>query len=108
MHLLSVLCLASTVDVNENRKSVASDLMNHCSQGSIVHVRIRQKTRGNAQFSLLWSTTQEYYSIFACNGPLLEDILPRLYLHYTRVAFAPCNEKVISERFPQRLLVKYS
>ena len=88
MHLLSVLCLVSTLKVNENRKSVASDLMNHCSRGSIVHVRIRQKTRGNSQFSLLWSTTQEYYGIFTCNGPLLEDTLPRLYLHYTRVAFA--------------------
>ena len=88
MHLLSVLCLASTLKVNENRKSVASDLMNHCSQGSIAHVRIRQKTRGDAQFRLLWSTTQEYYGIFAFNGLLLEDILLRLYLHYTRVAFA--------------------
>ena len=92
MQLLSVLCLDSTLKVNENRKGVASDLMSHFSQGSIVHVRIRQKTRGNAQFSLLWSTTQEHYGIFICNGPLLEDILPRLYLHYTRVAFAPCND----------------
>ena len=83
MHLLSVMSLASTLKVNENRKSVASDLMNHCSQGSIVHVRIRQKTSGDAQFRLLWSTTQEYYGIFTCNGPLLEDILLRLCLHYT-------------------------
>ena len=88
MHRLSVLCLASTLKVIKNGKSVASNLMNHGSQGSFVHVRIRQKNEGYSQFSLLWSTTQEYYGILTCHGPLLEDTLPRLYLYHTRVAFA--------------------
>ena len=64
MHRLSVLCLASTLKVNKNGKSVASNLMNHGSQGSFVHVRIRQKKTGVIPNSVYYGALLKNITVF--------------------------------------------